>query len=59
LKECACQDFINLNQLTSAEALTDIQVKFLAAVADVAALVRKNSAIDAPARQNTISVYTA
>ncbi|MFZ1985186.1 MAG: RNB domain-containing ribonuclease, partial [Desulfatitalea sp.] len=35
------------------------QVKVLVAVADVAALVEKNSAIDAHARHNTTSVYTA
>ena len=52
-------DSLDLDQLTVAEALTDTQVKVLVAVADVAALVKKNSAIDAHARQNTTSVYTA
>ena len=42
-----------------AEALTNTQVKILVAVADVAVLVKKNSAIDAHARQNTTSIYTA
>jgi VacB/RNase II family 3'-5' exoribonuclease len=52
-------DSLDLDQLTVAEALADKQVKVLVAVADVAALVKKNSAIDAHARQNTTSVYTA
>ncbi len=52
-------DSLDLDQLTVAEVLTDTQVKVLVAVADVAALVKKNSAIDAHARQNTTSVYTA
>jgi VacB/RNase II family 3'-5' exoribonuclease len=52
-------DSLDLDQLTVAEALADKQVKVLVAVADVAALVRKNSAIDAHARHNTTSVYTA
>jgi exoribonuclease R len=57
LKECACRDFINLNQLTAAEVLTGTQVNVLVAVANVAALVRKNYTIDLHAGQNTISVY--
>ncbi len=52
-------DSLDLDQLTVAEVLTDTQVKVLVAVADVAALVKKKSAIDAHARQNTTSVYTA
>jgi VacB/RNase II family 3'-5' exoribonuclease len=52
-------DSLDLDQLTVAEALTDKQVKVLVAVADVAALVKKSSAIDAHARHNTTSVYTA
>jgi len=52
-------DSLDLDQLTVAETLADKQVKVLVAVADVAALVRKNSAIDAHARHNTTSVYTA
>jgi VacB/RNase II family 3'-5' exoribonuclease len=52
-------DSLDLDQLTVAEVLTDTQMKVLVAVADVAALVQKNSAIDAHARQNTTSVYTA
>jgi len=45
--------------LTVAEALPGKKVKILVAVADVDALVKKNSAIDEHARQNTTSVYTA
>jgi VacB/RNase II family 3'-5' exoribonuclease len=41
-----------------AELLSDKTVKILVAVADVDALVRKNSAIDEHAQQNTTSVYT-
>ncbi|MGA8242501.1 MAG: RNB domain-containing ribonuclease [Desulfobacterales bacterium] len=52
-------DSLDLDQLTVAEILTDKQVKVLVAIADVAALVRKNSAIDAHAHHNTTSVYTA
>ncbi|MRR39234.1 RNB domain-containing ribonuclease, partial [bacterium] len=52
-------DSLDLDQLTVAEALPDKQVKVRVAVADVAALVAKNSAIDAHARHNTTSVYTA
>jgi len=52
-------DSLDLDQLTVAEALTDTQVKVLVAIADVTALVKKNSAIDSHARQNTTSIYTA
>ena len=52
-------DSLDLDQLTVAETLADKQVKVLVAVADVAALVKKDSAIDAHARHNTTSVYTA
>jgi VacB/RNase II family 3'-5' exoribonuclease len=52
-------DSLDLDQLTVAETLSDKRVKILVAVADVDALVRKNSAIDEHARQNTTSVYTA
>jgi exoribonuclease-2 len=51
-------DSLDLDQLTVAEALTDARVKVLVAVADVATLVGKNSAIDAHARHNTTSIYT-
>ena len=52
-------DSLDLDQLTAAEAIPDGTVKILVAVADVDAIVRKGSAIDAHARQNTTSVYTA
>jgi len=52
-------DSRDLDQLTVAEALPDNRVKILVAVADVDALVKKASAIDEHARQNTTSVYTA
>jgi len=51
-------DSLDLDQLTVAEVLTETQVKVLVAVADVTAIVKKNSAIDAHARHNTTSVYT-
>jgi VacB/RNase II family 3'-5' exoribonuclease len=50
---------LDLDQLTVAETLSDKTVKILVAVADVDVLVKKNSAIDEHARQNTTSVYTA
>jgi VacB/RNase II family 3'-5' exoribonuclease len=52
-------DSLDLDQLTVAETLPDKMVKILVAVADVDALVKKSSAIDEHARQNTTSVYTA
>ncbi len=52
-------DSLDLDQLTVAETLPDKAVKILVAVADVDVLVKKNSAIDEHARQNTTSVYTA
>jgi VacB/RNase II family 3'-5' exoribonuclease len=52
-------DSRDLDQLSVAEALTDGSVKVLVAVADVDALVTKDSAIDEHARQNTTSIYTA
>jgi exoribonuclease-2 len=52
-------DSLDLDQLTVAEVLPDKQVKVLVAIADVGSLVSKNSAIDAHARHNTTSVYTA
>jgi len=53
------EDSLDLDQLTVAEPQSDKTEKILVAVADVDALVKKNSAIDEHARQNTTSVYTA
>jgi VacB/RNase II family 3'-5' exoribonuclease len=52
-------DSRDLDQLTVAETLPGGAVKIFVAVADVDALVKKGSAIDEHARQNTTSVYTA
>jgi VacB/RNase II family 3'-5' exoribonuclease len=52
-------DSRDLDQLTTAEALADEQVRVLVAVADVDAIVKKASAIDGHASTNTTSVYTA
>ncbi len=52
-------DSHDLDQLTVAEALPNDKIKILIAVADVDSLVEDGSAIDAHARHNTTSVYTA
>ena len=52
-------DSRDLDQLTVAELLPDNNVMILVAVADVDTLVKKNSAIDQHAHQNTTSIYTA
>jgi VacB/RNase II family 3'-5' exoribonuclease len=52
-------DSRDLDQLTVAEALPDDTVKILVAIADVDALVKKQSALDDYARHNTTSIYTA
>jgi VacB/RNase II family 3'-5' exoribonuclease len=52
-------DSRDLDQLTVAEQLPGGTVRALVAVADVDALVASGSAIDAHARANTTSVYTA
>lgn len=51
-------DSRDLDQLTLAEALPEGSVKIRIAVADVDSLVKKDSAIDQHARQNTTSIYT-
>jgi len=48
----------DLDQLTVAEQAGDDQVKIRVAIADVDALVSKDSALDGHARHNTTSVYT-
>ncbi|HUS96366.1 MAG TPA: RNB domain-containing ribonuclease [Hyphomicrobiaceae bacterium] len=55
-------DSLDLDQLTVAESLqggTDGAAKVMVAIADVDAVVKKQSALDDHARQNTTSVYTA
>src|SRR5476651_1898852 len=49
----------DLDQLTVAEKLAEGRVKILVAIADVDALVKPVSPIDAHAKINTTSVYTA
>jgi exoribonuclease-2 len=51
-------DSRDLDQLTVADGSVGEGTKILVAVADVDALVKKGSAIDDHARQNTTSVYT-
>jgi exoribonuclease-2 len=52
-------DSQDLDQLTVAESHPDRSVTILVAIADVDALVMKESALDAHAKHNTTSVYTA
>ena len=52
-------DSRDLDQLTVAQELDGGDVRVLVAIADVDALVRKNSPVDVHARRNTTSVYTA
>src|SRR5664279_5164658 len=51
-------DSRDLDQLTVAEAMPGGTTKVLVAIADVDAVVKKQSALDDHARQNTTSVYT-
>ncbi len=51
-------DSRDLDQLTVAESLAGERTRILVAVADVDALVRKDSSIDGHASHNTTSVYT-
>jgi exoribonuclease-2 len=52
-------DSRDLDQLTVAEPMPGGAARILVAIADVDALVKKGSALDDHARQNTTSVYTA
>lgn len=52
-------DSLDLDQLTACGGMGNGAVKIFVAVADVDALVKKNSAIDQHARVNTTSVYTS
>ena len=52
-------DSRDLDQLTFAEAMSGGVAKILVAIADVDAVVKKQSALDDHARHNTTSVYTA
>jgi VacB/RNase II family 3'-5' exoribonuclease len=52
------EDSRDLDQLTAAEALADGKAKIYVSIADVDALVKKNSAIDGHASHNTTTVYT-
>jgi exoribonuclease-2 len=52
-------DSLDLDQLTVAEPMPGGVVRVLIAVADVDALVKKQSALDDHAKHNTTSVYTA
>ena len=51
-------DSRDLDQLTVAEAMPNGAAKVLVAIADVDALVKKQSVLDDHARRNTTSVYT-
>ncbi len=51
-------DSRDLDQLTVAESMPAGAIKILVAIADVDAVVKKQSALDDHARQNTTSVYT-
>jgi exoribonuclease-2 len=52
-------DSRDLDQLTACEALPQGVVRLWVAIADVDALVKKDTAIDAHAQANTTSVYTS
>jgi exoribonuclease-2 len=52
-------DSLDLDQLTVAEAMPEGAVKVIVAVADVDAVVKKQSALDDHAKHNTTSVYTS
>ena len=52
-------DSRDLDQLTTAEKISDVIMRLYVAVADVVSLVKQGLAIDEHARYNTTSVYTA
>src|SRR5262252_8764938 len=52
-------DSRDLDQLSVAEPAADGGIRILVAVADVDAVVKPHSAVDAHAQANTTSVYTA
>ncbi len=52
-------DSLDLDQLTTCEALDQGRLRLRVAIADVDALVKKGSAIDEQARANTATVYTS
>jgi ribonuclease R len=52
-------DSLDLDQLTVAAAQPPDGIRIFVAIADVDSMVRKDAAIDAHAKQNTTSVYTA
>jgi VacB/RNase II family 3'-5' exoribonuclease len=52
-------DSRDLDQLSVAEAMPGGAIKILVAIADVEAVVKKESALDDHAKHNTTSVYTA
>jgi exoribonuclease-2 len=51
-------DSKDLDQLSVAERIADNRIKILIAISDVDAIVKRESAIDRHAQQNTTSVYT-
>ena len=52
-------DSLDLDQLSTAEALADGTTKLLVAVADVDSLIKRSTPIDDHAHNNTTSIYTA